>query len=72
VAGRRVHPAVGGAWRAEARSTNFVSFTFSNDAVQECSVFHDSTELAEVKRNGRIIKLLSVQEILDEEHVQKM
>ncbi len=42
----------------------FVSFAFSSDAVQECSAFH--------KRTGRIIKLLTVQEILDEEHVQKM
>jgi hypothetical protein len=28
--------------------------------------------LVEVKRTGRIIKLLTVQGILDEEHVQKM
>ena len=34
------------------------------DAEQECAAFH--------KRTGRIIKLLTVQEILDEEHVQKM
>ena len=33
-------------------------------AEQECAAFH--------KRTGRIIKLLTVQEILDEEHVQKM
>ena len=33
---------------------------------------HESTELVEVKRTGRIIKLLTVQEILDEEFVQKM
>jgi hypothetical protein len=32
--------------------------------VQECAAFH--------KRAGSIIKLLSVQEIRDEEHVQKM
>jgi hypothetical protein len=31
---------------------------------QECAAFH--------KRTGRIVKLLTVQEILDEEHVQKM
>jgi len=42
----------------------FVSFAFSSDAVQECNAFH--------KRTGRIIKLLTVQEILDEEFVQKM
>ena len=35
-----------------------------SEAVQECNAFH--------KRTGRIIKLLTVQEILDEEHVQKM
>lgn len=42
----------------------FVSFAFSSDATQECAAFH--------KRTGRIIKLLTVQEILDEEFVQKM
>lgn len=42
----------------------FVSFGFSKDAEQECAAFF--------KRTGRIIKLLTVQEILDEEHVQKM
>ena len=36
----------------------------SKDAEQECAAFH--------KRTGRIIKLLTVQEILDEEFVQKM
>ncbi len=42
----------------------FVAFGYSSDAKQECAAFH--------KRTGRIIKLLTVQEILDEEHVQKM
>jgi DNA modification methylase len=42
----------------------FVSFGYTKDAEQECAAFH--------KRTGRIIKLLTVQEILDEEHVQKM
>ncbi|MGD0461082.1 MAG: DNA methyltransferase [Tepidisphaeraceae bacterium] len=42
----------------------FVSFGYSHDAEQECAAFH--------KRTGRIIKLLTVQEILDEEYVQKM
>ena len=42
----------------------FVAFSYSRDAEQECAAFH--------KRTGRIIKLLTVQEILDEEHVQKM
>jgi len=41
-----------------------VSFGHSHDAVQECNAFHE--------RTGRIIKLLTVQEILDEEFVQKM
>jgi DNA modification methylase len=42
----------------------FVAFGYSTDAERECAAFH--------KRTGRIIKLLTVQEILDEEHVQKM
>lgn len=42
----------------------FVSFGYTRDAEQECAAFH--------KRTGRIIKLLTVQEILDEEHVQKL
>ena len=42
----------------------FVSFGYTRDAEQECAAFH--------KRTGRLIKLLSVQEILDEEHVQRM
>jgi hypothetical protein len=42
----------------------FVAFDFSSDAERECAAYH--------KRSGRIIKLLTVQEILDEEHVQKM
>ncbi len=50
----------------------FVAFGYSRDAEQECAAFHHSKELAEVRRTGRIIKLLTVQEFLDEEHVQKM
>lgn len=42
----------------------FVAFSYSSDAEQECAAFF--------KRTGRIIKLLTVQEILDEEFVQKM
>ncbi len=42
----------------------FVAFGSSSDSERECAAFH--------KRTGRIIKLLTVQEILDEEHVQKM
>ena len=50
--------------RENRRRGFFVAFGYSHDAVQECAAFH--------KRTGRIIKLLTVQEILDEEHVQKM
>ena len=42
----------------------FVGFGFSSDAEHECANFH--------KRSGKIIKLITVQEILDEQHVQKM
>ena len=42
----------------------FVAFGYTHDAKQECANFH--------KRTGRIIKLLTVQEILDEDYVQKM
>jgi hypothetical protein len=42
----------------------FVVFGYSRDAEQACAAFH--------KRTGRIIKLLTGQEILDEEHVQEM
>ena len=42
----------------------FVAFGFTRDAEQECAAFY--------RRTGRIIKLLTVKEILDEEHVQKM
>jgi DNA modification methylase len=42
----------------------FVSFGYTKDAEDECRAFF--------KRAGRIIKLLTVQEILDEAHVQKM
>jgi DNA modification methylase len=42
----------------------FVSFGYTKDAEDECRAFF--------KRAGRITKLLAVQEILDEAHVQKM
>lgn len=42
----------------------FVAFGFTADAEREYAAFH--------KRTGRIIKLITVQEILDEQHVQKM
>ena len=42
----------------------FVAFGFSQDAKDECARYF--------KQSKRLIKLLTVQEILDEEHVQKM
>ena len=42
----------------------FVAFGYTKDAEDECAAFY--------KRTKRIIKLLTVQEILDEAHVQKM
>jgi len=42
----------------------FISFGYSRDAHDECAAFH--------RRTGRLIKLLTGQEILDEAHVQKM
>jgi len=42
----------------------FVAFDYSSDAEQECANF--------CKRSGNIIKLITVREILDELHVQKM
>lgn len=41
-----------------------VAFGFSSEAFAEANRVH--------KQDGRIIKLLTVQEILDEEHTQKM
>jgi len=43
---------------------SFVSFGYTKDAEDECRAFF--------KRTKRIIKLLTVHEILDEEQVQKM
>ncbi len=42
----------------------FVAFGDTANAEQECAAFH--------KKCGRIIKLITVQETLDEQHVQKM
>ena len=42
----------------------FVAFGYSRDAGRACNAFPN--------RPGRIIKLLTVQEILDEGYVQKM
>jgi hypothetical protein len=39
-------------------------FGFTADAEAECKAYY--------KRSGRIIKLITVQDILDGEHVQKM
>ncbi len=60
-AGRSRHGARGAGGRQRGF---FVAFGYSSDSERECAAFH--------KRTGRIIKLLTVQEILDEEHVQKM
>ena len=50
--------------REERQRGLFVAFGYSSDAEAECAAFH--------KKTGRIIKLITVQEILDEQHVQKM
>jgi len=42
----------------------FVAFDYTADAEHECASFH--------KRSGKFIKLITVREILDEQHVQKM
>lgn len=42
----------------------FVAFGYTADAQAEAAAFH--------KKTGRIIKLITVQEILDEQHTQKM
>ena len=42
----------------------FVAFGFTSDATRECAAFH--------KKSGRLIKLITVQDILDGEHLQKM
>ncbi|MCC6322316.1 MAG: restriction endonuclease [Phycisphaerales bacterium] len=42
----------------------FIAFGFSSDAEAECAAFF--------KKTKRVIKLITVQEILDEQHVQKM
>lgn len=42
----------------------FVAFGYTADAEREVAAFH--------KKTGRIIKLITVQEILDEEHVGKL
>ena len=50
--------------REERQRGFFVSFDYTADAEPECAAFF--------KKTGRIIKLITVQEILDELHVQKM
>lgn len=50
--------------REDRQRGYFVAFSFTSDAVAECAAFH--------KKSGRLIKLITVQEILDEQHVQKM
>jgi hypothetical protein len=50
--------------REERQRGFFVAFGYTADAYAECAAFH--------KKTGRIIKLITVQEILDEQHTQKM
>ena len=50
--------------REERQRGFFVSFGYTADAVTECAAFH--------KKTGRVIKLITVQDILDGDHVQKM
>ncbi len=50
--------------REERQRGFFVAFGYSSDAEAECAAYH--------KKSGRIIKLITVREILDEQHVQKM
>ena len=52
------------AFKAPAGGLLFVAFGYTSDAEAECAAFH--------KRSGRIIKLITVREILDEQFVQKM
>ena len=42
----------------------FVAFGYKSDVIAKCSAFH--------KKTGRIIKLITVEEILEEQHTQKM
>ncbi|MCC6660315.1 MAG: restriction endonuclease [Phycisphaerales bacterium] len=49
----------------EDRQKGFVvAFSFTEGAEAECAAFH--------RKTGRLIKILTVQEILDEQHIQKM
>ena len=50
--------------REERQRGFFVAFGYTADAERECAAFH--------KKIRRIIKLITVQEILDEQRVQKM
>jgi hypothetical protein len=45
-------------------SSSASAIGYTKDAEDECAVFYTRTK--------RVIKLLTVQEILDEEHAQKM
>lgn len=47
----------------------FVAFGFTSDAEAEAAAFYKRTKSTGM---GRVIKLITVQEILDEQHVQKM
>jgi restriction endonuclease Mrr len=50
--------------REERQRGFFVAFGYSANAHAEAAAFH--------KKTGRIIKLITVQEVLDGEHVQRM
>jgi len=49
--------------REERQRGFFVALGYSSDAEAECAAFH--------KRTGQIIKLITVEEILAERHMQK-
>jgi restriction endonuclease Mrr len=50
--------------REERERGFFIAFSFTSDAEAECNAFF--------KRTKRVIKLITVKEILDEQFVQKM
>lgn len=61
---KKAQPAEAAMMREDRERGFFAAFDYSSDAEQECANFH--------KRMGKIIKLITVREILDELHVQKM
>src|SRR5689334_21707524 len=60
-----LNPAVRGGYGARGAPARVLcGVRVFGGCVRECTAFH--------KRTGRIIKLITVQEILDEQHTQKM